>query len=548
MMDEILTFEDTLQALQRHTAFHVEISLIRPDPDNPRGRVKACDVKDLAASIGTSGVLQPLTVRAAEDHFVVRYGHRRLAACVAAGLDFVPCLLCAEDPVNGEDAADVVLDRRLSQLIENEQREGIDPIALAGALKRLRDEYGLNPPQIAAAMKERGLKLSRTSIANTIGLLDLPKPVQARIKSGELSGLHGRYLRQAERLGILDETLSWIDDEIVMNKATPSSTLLLETMLQVLRNLGVELSGLSYFAQSIERALNAETTNRPRFDWERVCKGCEHLRTLTVEGVSHSFCMHEEGFAEKQTAAIKGEGVSDAERDDVTAQGDNAAAEVAAKQAAERFQVSIDAAAREAICTELRHRLRALIKASSDSLVGDETSEYGVFRTWLLQGAQIMEHQYVDGPLRCTVGVQWSRTDSRGGVLCIEPLVDEWWNEIVDMMTDSALVAFALRFNIDPLVRAFDAQLDVLDHFASRLSWPAIESMSYLQRKKGLSLAIASQQFAKHWRSGASSADEDWNVPVPLDRAWRAMRDEHLSVAQAMQVAAAKMQPEEDAA
>ncbi|HTV02746.1 MAG TPA: ParB/RepB/Spo0J family partition protein [Luteitalea sp.] len=166
----------------------VDLDLIDPNPLQPRTRFDEVRLQELAESISSSGLVQPIVVRRKGDRFEIVAGERRWRAAQIAGLLKVP--------VHVSDIAD----ERLLQtaLIENIQREDLNPIEEALAYKRLGDESGLTQEQIAAAVGK-----DRATVANHLRLLRLPDQVRARVAGGELSMGHARALLAVEDESIL---------------------------------------------------------------------------------------------------------------------------------------------------------------------------------------------------------------------------------------------------------------------------------------------------------------------------------------------------------
>jgi ParB family chromosome partitioning protein len=157
--------------------------LIDPNPLQPRTRFDETRLQELAESISSSGLVQPIVVRRKGDRFEIVAGERRWRAAQIAGLLKVP--------VHVSDIAD---DKLLqTALIENIQREDLNPIEEALAYRRLADDSGLTQEQIAASVGK-----DRATVANHLRLLKLPEQVRARVAAGEVSMGHARALLSLE--------------------------------------------------------------------------------------------------------------------------------------------------------------------------------------------------------------------------------------------------------------------------------------------------------------------------------------------------------------
>jgi ParB/RepB/Spo0J family partition protein len=154
------------------------VGQIRPSPDNPRRQFDPPALKELAASIKEHGLLEPLVVRPAGHDFEIIAGERRFRAATAAGLDNVPVII---RQANDREALEVML-------VENLQRQDLNPIEEAGAYARL-SEMGLTQEQIAAKVGR-----SRPAVANAMRLLKLPEEAKAMVADGRISAAHGAAL------------------------------------------------------------------------------------------------------------------------------------------------------------------------------------------------------------------------------------------------------------------------------------------------------------------------------------------------------------------
>ena len=172
--------------LRREPAQEVDLDLLRPNREQPRGLIEDARLDDLAASIRSHGIIQPLVVTRQEDgKFEIVAGERRWRAAQRAGLLRVPVV-----------ERTVASSKRLElALIENIQREDLNAIETAAAYARLADEFGFTQEEIA-----RSVGRDRATVANYQRLLRLPAEVRAEVASGALSMGHARALA-----GLTDE-------------------------------------------------------------------------------------------------------------------------------------------------------------------------------------------------------------------------------------------------------------------------------------------------------------------------------------------------------
>jgi ParB family chromosome partitioning protein len=161
----------------------VRIEHIRPNPYQPRQAFDSEKMAELVQSIREHGVLQPVLLRrVAIDSYEIIAGERRLRAAREAGLRTVPALI--------KDCTDAQMLE--VALIENLQREDINPVEAALAYQRLISEFGLTQEELAARVGK-----ARSTIANTLRLLTLPPEILQSVRTGELSEAHARALLQA---------------------------------------------------------------------------------------------------------------------------------------------------------------------------------------------------------------------------------------------------------------------------------------------------------------------------------------------------------------
>ena len=158
---------------------YIPLGRIRPNPQQPRQGFDEVGLAELAASIRSCGILQPLTVRRAGDGYELVAGERRLRAARIAGLREVPCLVAQ---VGEEDSA-------LLALMENLQRRDLDCWEEAQAIARLISRYGLSQEEAA-----RRLGRAQPTVANKLRLLRLPEDVRALLRENGLTERHARAL------------------------------------------------------------------------------------------------------------------------------------------------------------------------------------------------------------------------------------------------------------------------------------------------------------------------------------------------------------------
>ena len=158
---------------------YIPLGRIRPNPQQPRQGFDEVGLAELAASIRSCGILQPLTVRRAGDGYELVAGERRLRAARIAGLREVPCLVAQ---VGEEDSA-------LLALMENLQRRDLDCWEEAAAIARLISRYGLSQEEAA-----RRIGKSQSAVANKLRLLRLPQEVLALLRKHGLTERHARAL------------------------------------------------------------------------------------------------------------------------------------------------------------------------------------------------------------------------------------------------------------------------------------------------------------------------------------------------------------------
>lgn len=159
----------------------VPIERIVPNPLQPRAQIKANELAELSASIKEHGILQPIVVSydAAQDRYILIAGERRWLAARQAGLSSVPVIQRQVDERTRLELA----------LVENLQREDLDPLEAAEAYQRLAEQFHLSHEQIAERVGK-----SRVAVTNTMRLLKLPEAVKDALRQNQISEGHARAL------------------------------------------------------------------------------------------------------------------------------------------------------------------------------------------------------------------------------------------------------------------------------------------------------------------------------------------------------------------
>ncbi len=156
------------------------VQLLEPSPFQPRSAIQNADLEELASSIRTQGMLQPILVRPhghQEGRFQIIAGERRWRAAMLAGLAEVPCFIRSLSDADASAAA----------LVENLQRQDLNPIEEAEGFRRLIEDFGLTQERLGAAIGK-----SRSHVANALRLLNLPDGVVAHVRGGRLTAGHAR--------------------------------------------------------------------------------------------------------------------------------------------------------------------------------------------------------------------------------------------------------------------------------------------------------------------------------------------------------------------
>jgi ParB family chromosome partitioning protein len=161
------------------SAIEIAISRISPNPYQPRKRFNPEDLASLRASIASHGVLQPILVSETATGYQLVAGERRLRAAQAAGLDRIPAVI---RQLVDRDTLELAL-------VENLQRADLDPIETADAYRQLINRFGFTQDDVATRVGK-----ARSTVTNTLRLLDLAPEIQSAVADGRLTEGHGRAL------------------------------------------------------------------------------------------------------------------------------------------------------------------------------------------------------------------------------------------------------------------------------------------------------------------------------------------------------------------
>lgn len=176
----------------------IRISEIKPNPNQPRKTFSQETISQLAETIKTHGVIQPIIVKKVDDGYELIAGERRLRACKEAGFVKIPAIVRNSSAKDSLELA----------ILENIQREDLNPIEEAMAYQKLSEELNLKAGEIAARVGK-----SRSTIANLIRLLQLPETVKQLVANGKLTEGHARPLLSIGDKRKLEETAQKIVEQ-----------------------------------------------------------------------------------------------------------------------------------------------------------------------------------------------------------------------------------------------------------------------------------------------------------------------------------------------
>lgn len=247
-LESLLSNEfDDMQQVEQASLQDMPLDDLKPGRYQPRRDMNEDALESLAQSIRTQGVIQPLVVREVGDGFEIVAGERRWRAARMAGLDSVPVVVR-----DVEDATAMAV-----ALIENIQREDLNPLEESAALQRLIDECGMTHAACAEAVGR-----SRASVSNLLRLAELAPEAQALLRNGQLDMGHARAL-----LGAPTSMQAELAQKVVARSLTVRQT---ETLVQTAlgddrprRSKPLQSPLLTQFEQDLASALGAAVAIRP---------------------------------------------------------------------------------------------------------------------------------------------------------------------------------------------------------------------------------------------------------------------------------------------
>ncbi|MCX6830327.1 MAG: ParB/RepB/Spo0J family partition protein [candidate division Zixibacteria bacterium] len=177
---EALIPTQTDSTVQSGVFRNVPLDMIIPNPMQPRRKFEETSLQELAESFKSQGVLQPIIVKKNDNGYILIAGERRYRAARLAGLENIPAIIAEE-----KDESDMLQ----MALVENLQREDLNPLDAAEGFRKLMDDAGLTQNQLGSKVGK-----SRSAVANSLRLLDLPENIKEMIRAGKLTEGHARAI------------------------------------------------------------------------------------------------------------------------------------------------------------------------------------------------------------------------------------------------------------------------------------------------------------------------------------------------------------------
>ena len=228
---------------ERRGLINLGIEEIHPDKSQPRRHFDDQNLNELAESIRSKGVLLPLIVRRAQEGYVIVAGERRWRAAQKAGLRELPVLV---KEVTGKEAFELAL-------IENIQREDLNPVEEAEAYRRLVEEHGLTQEELAQRVGKE-----RSTVANALRLLRLPEAIKQSIVAGSLSMGHARALLALPEEGDLKKAAEKVIAEGLSVRAAEALVQRLKSKRGAKKDQGEKTVHTRHVVEKLQRKLGAK--------------------------------------------------------------------------------------------------------------------------------------------------------------------------------------------------------------------------------------------------------------------------------------------------
>lgn len=190
---DLTSVKDTKEI--KNSVSEIELNKIKVNPLQPREDFDEEKLSELADSIKHNGLIQPITVKQDGNDFILISGERRLRAAKSIGLDKIPAYIYEKLTEGNESMLELAL-------IENIQRENLNPMELSDSYQRLIDEHDLTQEQISEKVSKQ-----RSTVANFLRLQKLPVEIKASLRRNEISEAHARLLLRVDNLE--DQLVLW---------------------------------------------------------------------------------------------------------------------------------------------------------------------------------------------------------------------------------------------------------------------------------------------------------------------------------------------------
>lgn len=239
----------------RQRVYDVPVGLVDPNPHQPRHRIQEESISELIDSIRQHGILQPLIVTKIGDRYQLIAGERRFRSAQRLGLPTVPALIRETKELEQLEIA----------IVENVQRQDLNPIEEALAYQQLAEEFGLTQEEIAKKVGK-----SRATVANALRILSLPTEMQGALRDGRLTSSHAKIILAA----VTPDERERLFDQIV-NQKLP---------VRAAASLGQQTTVRRHTRRKIDPVLQmAEDELRTKFATKVTITKREHRGTIAIE-------------------------------------------------------------------------------------------------------------------------------------------------------------------------------------------------------------------------------------------------------------------------